>query len=200
MMCAKCLKPMKDLKEVHEHFLEFHSAPGLLQKELKFVNNVNGNTVLEIAQVLAKTGKPVTRIKCVICGNYFETRLKFEGHVCMNRGTPGVKKVALFVSPSRKDATWANEAAKLHGSDILLYKRGIPSEDAILKIFREKGASIIQVGCSTPVRRDDAMLQLCDLAFLFPGDSCKFTTVRERTISVFGVEVKAVAYPDIPIA
>jgi hypothetical protein len=157
--------------------------------------------VSDVASILAKVGKPdpeggVSVIQCSICGNRFHAEAVYNSHACKTKGHDK-KRIALLISPDREDKSHVDAALKEYGGEVIVYTRGIPSEDYAEAEFRKAGATIIKISNDNPSRRDATMIQQADLCLMFPSKKTQksFAVVKTK-ITAMGAKVDAVMYPD----
>ena len=157
--------------------------------------------VSDVASVLAKIGRPdpgggIVLINCATCGNRFESKERFDGHACKMKGHEK-KRIALLVSPDRKDMSHMNLAVTTYGGEVIIYTRGIPSEEHLEKTFRAAGATVLKIAHDVPARRDAMMIQQADLCLMFPSAaSQKSNQIMETNVTAQGAKIPAIVYPD----
>lgn len=202
--CEKCKKVFSNGHDWDKHDCNEEE----MKKKVKALDFLS-----DTAAVLAKIGRPDASggkneifIRCASCGNRFsgeDGKTRYENHACRVKHHDK-RRLALLVSPTREDKTHMDLAVTSHGGGVIVYVRGIPSEEHIAKLFREAGATVVQLSGATPEQRDRIMVQQCDLVLAFPNkQGSKKSGITQAHMTIMGVKVDTVVFPDqtyIPMA
>jgi hypothetical protein len=194
--CEKCMTVFIDGHDWDKHNCN-EEAMRKKAKALDFLSDT--------AAVLSKVGRPdpekgkdAMLIRCAACGNRFTEHVRYESHACKVKHHDKYR-ISLLVSPEREDKSHMHFAFNEYGdktSGDIVYVRGIPTEDYLTKLFRESGATVVQISGSTPDQRDKIMVQQADLVLAFPGKSSQKKEIVRTSMTVMGVKVQTVVFPD----
>jgi hypothetical protein len=205
--CPMCKKKFSDAGDMEEHMCASPLGSG---------NKVMSNLSAKLRAVGTKSkdqgpvkssngnGKDTSdpKVRCKMCKEIMP-RSQFNDHKCMkNRqkfeeAAKGKKKIAVFVSPNRKETATMNLIAAEFGEKVVYVLRGVDKEREFEQAAKACGATVVvaarKMFNQNANQRDEAMIRKCDLVLAFPSDEdSPKDAVTETTVN----GTKTVIYAD----